>query len=55
MKLIILLLAFSMSVGVTIKKTAHDVQEAAARAKEARELREYPNVLPTVEVVAPRI
>ncbi|MFD2246875.1 hypothetical protein [Pontibacter ruber] len=55
MKIVILLLAFTMGMGATIKKTSKDIQEAAARAQETYELREYPNVLPVVEVVAPQI
>ena len=55
MKIIVLLLAITMGAGATIKKTSQDMQKAAARAQEAYELREYPNVLPVVEVVAPQI
>ncbi|WP_187270013.1 hypothetical protein [Pontibacter qinzhouensis] len=45
--LVIVLILF---IGI-IKKTADDVQEIAVRT----ELKQYPNLLPTVEVVAKRL
>lgn len=57
MKIIILLFAIMLGFGATCKKTAADVKATAAKYKiqqEQRELRNYPNVLPEVLIVAPK-
>ncbi|WP_187261169.1 hypothetical protein [Pontibacter beigongshangensis] len=51
MKIIILLVAILIMLAGIIKKTADDVQEIAIRT----ELKQYPNLLPTIEVVAKRL
>ncbi|PVY39955.1 hypothetical protein [Pontibacter virosus] len=57
MKIIILLFAIVLGFGATGKKTANDIEVAAAKHKlqqEQRELRSYPNLLPEVLIVAPK-
>ncbi|WP_461489084.1 hypothetical protein [Pontibacter sp. HJ8] len=58
MKIIILLFALVIGFGATCKKTADDVNTTASKYKKQQELREfrtYPNLLPEVMVLAPRV
>jgi hypothetical protein len=54
MKLIILLFALVLGFGATCKKTVDDVKDIAA-LNELNAYKNYPNLLPVVEVVAPKI
>lgn len=54
MKIIILLFAFVFGFGATVKKSADDLKEMKART-ELSEYKNYPNMLPEVEIVAPKI
>ncbi|SIT88430.1 hypothetical protein [Pontibacter indicus] len=57
MKIIILLFAIVLGFGAATKKTSSDMRESAAKHKlqqEQRELRNYPNLLPEVLIVAPK-
>ena len=51
MKIITLLCAIVLMFAGIVKKTADDVSEIAARS----EMKQYPNLLPTVEVIADRL
>ncbi len=53
MKLIILLLALVIGFGATLKRSASDLKEISQR-NELNSFKSYPNLLPEVEVVAPR-
>lgn len=53
MKIIILLFAFMIGVGASIKKQADDIEDLKARA-ELNEFKTYPNLLPEVEIIAER-
>ncbi|CAM3382884.1 hypothetical protein POKO110462_00140 [Pontibacter korlensis] len=53
MKIVILILAIFLAVGATIKKSASDIKEVSARL-ELNEYKSHPNLLPVVEVVAPK-
>ncbi|GHA65698.1 hypothetical protein [Pontibacter akesuensis] len=54
MKIVLLILAIILGMGLTIKQSAKEVQEIAAR-QELSKYKGQPNLLPMVEVVAPRI
>lgn len=54
MKIIILLFAFVLGFGASVKKQASDIKELKTRA-ELNEYKTYPNLLPVVEVVANRL
>ena len=51
MKIIVLLFALTMGFGATVKKSADDKKEMQKRA-ELQEYKQYPNLLPEVEIVA---
>ncbi|MFT2010305.1 hypothetical protein ACMA1I_16640 [Pontibacter sp. 13R65] len=51
MKIITLLCAIVLMFAGIIKKTADDVDQIAVRT----EMKQYPNLLPTVEVIAKRL
>ena len=53
MKIIILLFALALALGVALKKSASDMKEISIR-KELNSYRHHSNLLPAVEVVAPR-
>ena len=53
MKIIILLFAFVLGFGVSVKKQADDIKDLKTRA-EVNEYKTYPNLLPVVEIVADR-
>lgn len=53
MKIIILLFAIALALGVTLKKSASDIKEISIR-KELNTYKQHGNLLPVVEVVAPR-
>ncbi|GAB3824350.1 hypothetical protein [Pontibacter rugosus] len=53
MKIIILILAFIAGVGFTIKQSANEMKEIAAR-QELSKYKGQPNLLPEVKIVAPR-
>ena len=53
MKIIVLLFAIALALGATIKKSAADLQEISTR-QELNLYRHQGNMLPVVEVVAPR-
>ena len=55
MKIIILLIALILGFGATCKKTADDLKEISIQHELNAANHEYPNMLPLVEVVAPRI
>lgn len=58
MKILILLFAFTFSVGASIKKSADDLREISVRNElkqnqnELKRFQHYPNLLPEVEVIA---
>ncbi|RAU84370.1 hypothetical protein [Pontibacter arcticus] len=54
MKLIILLLSLVTGFGATVKKSSDDMKALKAKI-ELNQYSQYPNLLPVVEVVAPRI
>lgn len=54
MKIIVLLLAILITVGLVFKKAADDQKELTIRHEVEQLKKQYPNVLPVVEVVAPR-
>ncbi|WP_439880032.1 hypothetical protein ACSX1A_12780 [Pontibacter sp. MBLB2868] len=51
MKIIILLFAFVFGFGATVKKSADDMKKIQTRT-EINEYKDYPNLLPEVEIVA---
>jgi hypothetical protein len=53
MKIIVLLLALVLAFGLIVKQSAAEVKELTIR-HEIEQLEIYPNLLPVVEVVAPR-
>ncbi|WP_242926146.1 hypothetical protein [Pontibacter vulgaris] len=54
MKLIILLFALVLGFGATIKRSASDLKEISQRT-EINAYKNYPNLLPEVEIVAHRM
>lgn len=53
MKILILIFAFIMSLGIGVKQQVDDIKELKTRA-EMNEFKSYPNLLPVVEIVAER-
>ncbi|WP_276498561.1 hypothetical protein [Pontibacter litorisediminis] len=53
MKIVILIFAFLLAIGATIKKSASETKEISERL-ELNQYKSYPNLLPVVEVVANR-
>jgi hypothetical protein len=53
MKILILLIALVLGFGATIKRSASDLKEISQRT-EINSYKSYPNLLPEVEIVAPR-
>jgi hypothetical protein len=54
MKIIILLFAILLTVGLVFKKATDDQKELTIKHEIEQLKGQYPNVLPVVEVVAPR-
>ncbi|WP_158607173.1 hypothetical protein [Pontibacter oryzae] len=54
MKIVILIFLFAIGVGASVKKSAEDIKEISVR-QELNQLKSLPNLLPEVEIVAPRI
>jgi len=54
MKIVIVILAMLTSVGASFKESAKEMGEAQKRL-ELNEYKNYPNLLPEVEIVAPAI
>ena len=54
MKIVILIFAFIIGIALFIKKSATDMQEISVR-QELNEYKYQPNLLPVVEIVAPRV
>jgi hypothetical protein len=55
MKIIILLFALIFGFGATCKKTANDLKEISVQHELNAAYKQYPNMLPVVNVIAPRI
>lgn len=55
MKIVILLLALLFGFGATCKKTANDLKEITIQHELNAAYKQYPNMLPVVNVVTPRI
>ena len=53
MKIVVLLLALFFAFGLIVKQSAAEVKEITIQ-HEIEQLESYPNLLPVVEVVAPR-
>ena len=55
MKIVILLFALIFGFGANFKNTAKDLKEISERHELNAAYKKYPNMLPVVDVVAPRI
>ncbi|WP_181163646.1 hypothetical protein [Pontibacter mangrovi] len=53
MKIVLLIFVILLALGATIKKSAADMEQVSARL-ELNQYKNQPNLLPVVEVVAPR-
>ena len=53
MKILILLFAFILGFGASVKKSSDDLKEIKERT-EINEYKSYPNLLPEVQIVATR-
>lgn len=53
MKIIVLLLALFFAFGLVVKESADEIKQVSIQ-QEIEQLESYPNLLPLVEVVAPR-
>lgn len=54
MKIVLLILAIIIGMGFTIKQSAKEVEQITAR-QELSKFKGQPNLLPMVEIVAPRV
>lgn len=54
MKIVILIFVFIIGVGASVKKSADDIKEISVR-QELNQLKNLPNLLPEVEIVAPSL